>query len=121
MQPDIGEEEGCRDGGGGFSVTFPAPAYQQEAINHYFSVAGNLPPETYYNATGRGYPDIAANFGAVIPYCIVVDDRYIGHPHCPRSVLADISLKEKFLTIYWILQGMKESRAPQLPLRSWLQ
>lgn len=46
--------------GGGFSEVFPRPAYQEANVKSYFE---NTPPvvnSSYYNAAGRGYPDIAA-------------------------------------------------------------
>ncbi|TFK66565.1 tripeptidyl peptidase A [Pluteus cervinus] len=46
--------------GGGFSNYFPRPSYQDEAVSGYLKA---LKPGTYeglYNASGRGYPDIAA-------------------------------------------------------------
>ena len=37
------------------------PTYQTTAVSHYLSSGGvPLPPASYYNATGRGYPDIAS-------------------------------------------------------------
>ncbi|XP_044284087.1 LOW QUALITY PROTEIN: tripeptidyl-peptidase 1 [Varanus komodoensis] len=46
--------------GGGFSNVFPMPSYQAAAVKRYLSVAPRLPPSTYYNSTGRAYPDLAA-------------------------------------------------------------
>jgi hypothetical protein len=46
--------------GGGFSNLWPAPAYQQAAIKNYLATASNIPPQRYWNASGRGYPDVAA-------------------------------------------------------------
>lgn len=48
--------------GGGFSYYFTTPDYQKEHVNKFFNIskaAGNLPPDTYYNTTGRGFPDVA--------------------------------------------------------------
>jgi tripeptidyl-peptidase-1 len=56
--------------GGGFSNTFPQPSYQSTAVKNYISAMGKkLPPQSYWNATGRAYPDIAAlssNFIVVV-------------------------------------------------------
>jgi len=71
----IGEETVWNCGGGGFSNTFPQPSWQAEAVSYYFkqaSRAGNLPPSTMYNATGRGYPDISALGGQINPYCVSI-------------------------------------------------
>jgi tripeptidyl-peptidase-1 len=47
--------------GGGFSINFGRPAYQQEAVNTFLtSQAANLPSSQYYNASNRAYPDISA-------------------------------------------------------------
>ena len=43
--------------GGGFSTYYAAPSYQTSAISTYFSRAPT--PVAGYNATGRGYPDVA--------------------------------------------------------------
>jgi tripeptidyl-peptidase-1 len=73
-----GPEVGCRDGGGGFSETFAMPDFQSAAVKGYFNSGVDLPAAKYYNASGRGYPDIAANFGAVVPYCVVNKGSEIG-------------------------------------------
>ena len=47
--------------GGGFSNVFSPPSYQQSAVEDYLT---NYPPSystSIYNASGRGYPDLAAN------------------------------------------------------------
>merc|ERR1712232_322624 len=69
----MGEEKTWSEGGGGFSNTFPAPPYQKDAVEHYFSAAsskGVLPTRTSYNRTGRGNPDLAALGGLQNPYCV---------------------------------------------------
>lgn len=52
--------------GGGFSNYWPTPDYQASTVSSYFK---NTPPPytnttyygtPYYNASGRGYPDVAA-------------------------------------------------------------
>ncbi|KNC52497.1 family S53 protease [Thecamonas trahens ATCC 50062] len=47
--------------GGGFSWTFPRPSWQDAAVSGYLN-GGSVPlPEgKYYNATGRGFPDVTA-------------------------------------------------------------
>ncbi|KAL5349885.1 hypothetical protein ACLOAV_004919 [Pseudogymnoascus australis] len=45
--------------GGGFSNYFPRPAYQDKQVKTYLQgLDENLSP--YYNAKGRGYPDVSA-------------------------------------------------------------
>merc|ERR1712151_171591 len=68
---DIGDETAWADSGGGFSDTFPIPAYQKEAVAAYkASPDAKLPPQAYWNGTGRGYPDVAALGGTKTPYCV---------------------------------------------------
>ncbi|XP_041668933.1 tripeptidyl-peptidase 1 [Cheilinus undulatus] len=47
--------------GGGFSNVFKMPDYQVSAVEAYLkSAAATLPPQGYYNTSGRSYPDMAA-------------------------------------------------------------
>ncbi|XP_063040536.1 tripeptidyl-peptidase 1 [Engraulis encrasicolus] len=46
--------------GGGFSNVFDMPDYQVTAVQAYLNNTKGLPPATYFNASGRAYPDIAA-------------------------------------------------------------
>ncbi|XP_051502082.1 tripeptidyl-peptidase 1 [Myxocyprinus asiaticus] len=46
--------------GGGFSNVFPMPDYQVSAVGTYLKSFQPLPPQTYFNRTGRAYPDLAA-------------------------------------------------------------
>jgi len=56
--------------GGGFSDVYPRPQYQQAAVANYLKNNKNtLPNQSLWNATGRGYPDVAAmssNFVIVV-------------------------------------------------------
>eukprot|EP00808_Paulinella_micropora_P019456 g41945.t1 len=75
------EEKCSTDGGGGFSNTFDMPPYQAKAVNDYISAASKadvLPPKALWNASGRAYPDIAAEFGLVVSYCIVANGKWEG-------------------------------------------
>jgi tripeptidyl-peptidase-1 len=45
--------------GGGFSDLFPRPAYQDKAVKAYLKTLGSR-DAAYFNASGRAYPDIAA-------------------------------------------------------------
>ena len=75
----VGPEKAWANGGGGFSNQFAAPDYQTAAIASYKSTAGStLPDQSYWNATGRGYPDVAALGGQVNPYCIAVNKALAG-------------------------------------------
>mmetsp|Transcript_51888 Transcript_51888/g.82776 ORF Transcript_51888/g.82776 Transcript_51888/m.82776 type:complete len:597 (+) Transcript_51888:27-1817(+) len=48
------------DGGGGFSNYAPRQSWQQDAVAYYLSNENSLPDSSQYNASGRGFPDIAA-------------------------------------------------------------
>ena len=75
----IGAETAWTAGGGGFSDTFAIPDYQASAVAAYkSSSAANLPPQDLWNATGRGYPDVAALGGQKNPYCIASGGRFEG-------------------------------------------
>merc|ERR1712032_130210 len=55
--------------GGGFSTYVAAPSYQTSVVNAYLNSGVELPPSSYYNASNRGYPDVAAagnNFGVYL-------------------------------------------------------
>uniref|UniRef100_A0A8D3BXG9 Tripeptidyl peptidase I n=1 Tax=Scophthalmus maximus TaxID=52904 RepID=A0A8D3BXG9_SCOMX len=56
--------------GGGFSNVFKMPDYQVSAVQGYLkTVAATLPPHSYFNTSGRAYPDMAAlsdNYWVVI-------------------------------------------------------
>lgn len=68
---EIGEEMSWAASGGGFSDTFGIPAYQRSAVDAYKAAPdANLPPQEYWNGTGRGYPDVSALGGQKAPYCI---------------------------------------------------
>ncbi|CEM02085.1 unnamed protein product [Vitrella brassicaformis CCMP3155] len=46
--------------GGGFSVFSNTPKYQEPEIANYLSGDSEVPPFSYFNPEGRGYPDISA-------------------------------------------------------------
>jgi len=75
----IGEEKAWVSGGGGFSDTFPIPSYQQAAVAKYKSSAdAKLPPQSMWNNTGRGYPDVSALAGQQNAYCISAGSLLLG-------------------------------------------
>eukprot|EP01126_Amoeba_proteus_P044425 TRINITY_DN4935_c0_g1_i3.p1 TRINITY_DN4935_c0_g1~~TRINITY_DN4935_c0_g1_i3.p1 ORF type:complete len:619 (-),score=89.84 TRINITY_DN4935_c0_g1_i3:58-1914(-) len=45
--------------GGGFSNMFLRPQYQSKAVEYYVANTA-MPPNSFYNVTGRAYPDISA-------------------------------------------------------------
>ncbi|XP_015672787.1 tripeptidyl-peptidase 1 [Protobothrops mucrosquamatus] len=56
----VGAEVADYISGGGFSNVFPMPDYQVTAVKRFLSTSPRLPPASYYNSTGRAYPDLAA-------------------------------------------------------------
>jgi tripeptidyl-peptidase-1 len=46
--------------GGGFSAYMAQPSYQKSAVETYLQSGVTLPPSSYFDAMGRGYPDVAA-------------------------------------------------------------
>uniref|UniRef100_A0A6A7FSM4 Physaropepsin n=1 Tax=Hirondellea gigas TaxID=1518452 RepID=A0A6A7FSM4_9CRUS len=52
-------EESGFTSGGGFSEYAKRPKYQEEFVKTYLQNS-ELPPKTYFNTEGRGYPDISA-------------------------------------------------------------
>jgi len=73
----IGDEKTWVDGGGGFSNTFGIPDYQASDVAGYFSSGVDLPDSAYYNATGRGYPDVAALAGQQNGYCVAAKGKFL--------------------------------------------
>eukprot|EP01130_Rhizamoeba_saxonica_P002332 TRINITY_DN12157_c0_g1_i1.p1 TRINITY_DN12157_c0_g1~~TRINITY_DN12157_c0_g1_i1.p1 ORF type:complete len:575 (-),score=110.53 TRINITY_DN12157_c0_g1_i1:32-1702(-) len=57
--PQDNSEIGVYFSSGGFSNYFGAPAYQNTAVQGFLNQP-NKPPNHFYNATGRAFPDIAA-------------------------------------------------------------
>lgn len=45
---------------GGFSNVNSMPPYQKAAVQKYLNSAGDLPPKTFWNSSGRAMPDIAS-------------------------------------------------------------
>ena len=75
----IGDEKAWQSGGGGFSDTFAIPDYQKEAVAKYKSSPdAKLPPQSMWNNTGRGYPDVAALAGQQNSYCIAISSGMMG-------------------------------------------
>jgi tripeptidyl-peptidase-1 len=54
--------------GGGFSNYATQPSYQTAAVNAYLKSGVVLPPASYFNTSGRGYPDVAAIGTGVLIY-----------------------------------------------------
>jgi len=66
------------------------PSYQTAAVTNYLRTqGGNLPPSSYYNSTGRAYPDIAS-FSEDVN--IVLDGEWtgVGGTSCAAPVVAGV-------------------------------
>jgi tripeptidyl-peptidase-1 len=75
----IGDETAWDAGGGGFSDTFAQPSWQSDAVKGYLaSKDADLPPASFWNASGRAYPDVAALGGQKTPYCVATGGRFEG-------------------------------------------
>jgi tripeptidyl-peptidase-1 len=75
--------------GGGFSYVAAQPAYQATAVNAYLNSGVQLPPASYFNASGRGFPDVAGLGSQVL----IVDGGSIepvGGTSCASPIVAGI-------------------------------
>jgi tripeptidyl-peptidase-1 len=76
--------------GGGFSDYWPQPAWQSDAVAYYLKNAPALPGQQYFNATGRGYPDVAAQSEGFV----VVQDGFplpgVGGTSCASPTFSGI-------------------------------
>jgi tripeptidyl-peptidase-1 len=111
----IGNETAWDCGGGGFSDEFPMPDWQSAQVNAYLTNAGAsglLPDASFYNAAGRGYPDMAALGGQTNPYCVAIKGGKFGgvagtSASCPVvagiiSQLNDLRLKAGNPPLGWL-------------------
>jgi len=75
--------------GGGFSNVALRPSYQNTAVAAYFNSGVTLPPASYYNASGRGFPDVAGLGSQVL----IVDGGSIepvGGTSCASPIFAGL-------------------------------
>merc|ERR1719343_1622075 len=57
----VSSQEAGFTSGGGFSTYTAMPSYQKEVVDTYLTkMSSELPPASYFNATNRAYPDVAA-------------------------------------------------------------
>jgi len=74
--------------GGGFSNYATMPSYQRGAVQAYLQSNVQLPPSSYYNATNRAYPDVAAIGSDVLIYQQGVQD--VGGTSCSSPEFAAV-------------------------------
>ena len=111
----IGNETAWDCGGGGFSDEFSTPDWQSSQVSTYLTNAGSmglLPDSKFYNANGRGYPDVSALGGETNPYCVAVKGGRFGgvagtSASCPVvagiiSQLNDLRLKAGNPPLGWL-------------------
>jgi len=75
--------------GGGFSWVAPTPAHQKAAVSAYLKSGVALPPSSYYNAAGRGFPDLAA-FGSNVLISSQGAIEGVGGTSCSSPMVAGI-------------------------------
>jgi tripeptidyl-peptidase-1 len=76
--------------GGGFSNVAPRPSWQDAAVTAYLSSSiGKKVPQSYYNTSGRGYPDIAA-LGTGILIILDGGDSAIGGTSASAPIVAGV-------------------------------
>jgi len=69
--------------GGGFSVVAARPTYQTTAVDTYLKSGVALPPASYYNTMGRGFPDVAALGSAILIWDGAIDTVGGTSASCP--------------------------------------
>jgi len=75
--------------GGGFSNISSTPAYQKAAVKAYLNSGIPLPPASYYNAAGRGLPDLAAiGHNCMIDY--EAQGQAVGGTSCAAPIIAGV-------------------------------
>jgi len=82
------KEVGADFSAGGFSNTWTMPTWQQTVVENYLN-GSPLPPSTFYNASGRAYPDLSA-FGENVQ--VVVNGKVIpvGGTSCSSPMVAGL-------------------------------
>jgi len=75
--------------GGGFSDIAPTPEFQKAAVSQYLNSGVALPPSSYYNAAGRGFPDLAA-FGSNVLILSEGQIEAVGGTSCSSPIVAGI-------------------------------
>ncbi|KAF8263869.1 subtilisin-like protein [Lactarius quietus] len=82
--------------GGGFSLFFPRPPYQDNAVPTFLGDLGNK-YRSHYNAGGRGFPDISAQAVGYAVYYKGVPEVFDGTSCSAPTVAGIISLLNDYL------------------------
>jgi len=75
--------------GGGFSNVASMPTYQTKAVNAYIHGGVSLPPQAYWNATGRAFPDISS-LGADMLITVSGAVQTVGGTSCASPTVAGV-------------------------------
>jgi len=75
--------------GGGFSFVASTPAYQQAAVTAYLTSGVQLPPASYFDATGRGFPDVAG-LGSQVLIVDAGSIEPVGGTSCASPIFAGV-------------------------------
>ncbi|KAI9743211.1 MAG: hypothetical protein M1818_003057 [Claussenomyces sp. TS43310] len=85
-----GPEQAWESSGGGFSTVFGRPSYQNTAVTNWLNTdTTHSGVKSYFNSSGRAYPDVAAQSTSFI---IVVDgeENYVDGTSCASPTFASI-------------------------------
>jgi len=75
---------------GGFSNYFKMQSYQSTAVSNYLqSQQGNLPPSSYYNSSGRAFPDLCS-FSEDLVIVLDGSDQEVAGTSCAAPVVSGI-------------------------------
>jgi len=75
--------------GGGFSNYYPQQTHQKAAVSAYLNSGVALPPSSYFNASNRAYPDVAAVGSDVLVYQSGIED--VGGTSCSSPAFAAVA------------------------------
>eukprot|EP01087_Luapelamoeba_hula_P006839 TRINITY_DN1693_c0_g1_i1.p1 TRINITY_DN1693_c0_g1~~TRINITY_DN1693_c0_g1_i1.p1 ORF type:complete len:577 (-),score=67.35 TRINITY_DN1693_c0_g1_i1:66-1616(-) len=74
---------------GGFSNYFSQPAYQSAAVSKYLNSGVPLPPESFYNRSGRATPDVAV-FSEDVEIYYKGGQTFVGGTSCAAPVFSAV-------------------------------
>eukprot|EP01128_Nolandella_sp_AFSM9_P010394 TRINITY_DN7176_c0_g1_i1.p1 TRINITY_DN7176_c0_g1~~TRINITY_DN7176_c0_g1_i1.p1 ORF type:complete len:612 (-),score=203.35 TRINITY_DN7176_c0_g1_i1:211-1785(-) len=88
VEQSVSFEQAHFASGGGFSYIASTPSYQKAAVAGYLASGVELPPASYFNAQGRGFPDVSAFGSAVLIYTGQVQP--VGGTSCSSPIFAGL-------------------------------